>query len=120
MKKFMFAAVVAFWSSVMTLVVAALLAPSPQAEANAGDAQHFTLAEVAAHDSEDDCWMVIDGKVYDFTNYLPKHPAALDIMLEWCGKEASEAYKTKGYGRPHSPRADAMMPEYQVGTLRQE
>lgn len=124
MKKFMFAAVIAFWSSVFTLWGVAALAPA-QADDGAGDGKKkslpvITLEELAKHDTAEDCWMAIDGKVYDFTDYIPKHPTPPTIMTQWCGKEASEAYKTKGYGREHSPAADAMMPEYQVGTLKEE
>lgn len=121
MKKIMFAAVVAFWSSVFTLWAVAGLAPSAVKadEEKQESLPTITLAEIAKHDSEDDCWMAIDGKVYDFTEYLPRHPAAPEEMNEWCGKEATEAYNTKGYGRAHSPRADAMMPKYLIGVLKQ-
>jgi len=29
--------------------------------------KRFTLAEVARHATEDDCWMAINGKVYDLS-----------------------------------------------------
>lgn len=34
----------------------------------------FTTVEVAKHATEDDCYMVIHGKVYDATSYMNKHP----------------------------------------------
>ena len=42
---------------------------------------YFTLEEVAKHDNEDDCWMVINGKVYDVTDYIDDHPGG-DVILD--------------------------------------
>ena len=82
-------------------------------------AQTFTRDEVAKHATKSDCWMIIDDQVYDFTNYLPQHPAAPDVMLKFCGKNATEAWKSKGgIGRPHSVRAASMLEKYRQGTLR--
>lgn len=116
MKKFMFAAVVAFWSSIFTLWSLAQMAP----EAVASDPpklRSITLKEIAEHNSITDCWMAIDGKVYDFTTYIPKHPTPAVVIDQWCGKEATQAYDTKGYGNSHSEAADAMLPSYLVGEL---
>ena len=30
--------------------------------------------EVAKHDNQDDCWVIIHGKAYDVTDFLPEHP----------------------------------------------
>ncbi|HWS73792.1 MAG TPA: cytochrome b5-like heme/steroid binding domain-containing protein [Quisquiliibacterium sp.] len=78
----------------------------------------FTLAEVARHADAKSCWMAIDGSVYDFTAYLPRHPAAPQAMLRHCGKEASEAFRTKDAGRPHSPYAAQLLKDYRIGALR--
>lgn len=43
--------------------------------------------------------LAINGQVYDLSAYLPEHPSKPDIILPWCGKEASEAYRTKTRGR---------------------
>lgn len=83
-------------------------------------ARRITPAELARHSRSDDCWLAIDGAVYDLSAYGPLHPAEPEVLNAWCGREASEAYRTKGYadgGRPHSARADAMLPRYRIGTL---
>lgn len=120
----MFFCVSAFWGSVVSIWAFAVLADgaaSAVAPAEGGNGDRVVTAdELARHASADDCWMAIDGVVYDFTAYLPQHPTPPVVMTVWCGKEASEAYHTKGYGRPHSPAADAMLPAYRVGVLAKD
>jgi hypothetical protein len=121
----MWTAFVAFWTAVATLLIVATLAPEPttppRPPAPAEDALPvFTLDELAQHATEDDCWMAIRGTVYDFTEYIPQHPTAPDIMTDWCGKEATEAYETKTYGVPHSELADQLLENYEVGLLAVE
>ena len=41
--------------------------------------------EVETHNKKDDCWMVIHGKVYDVTKFLPEHPGGEEVMLETRG-----------------------------------
>jgi len=89
-------------------------AEAPPSQATIG----FTLAEVSAHARVDDCWMAIDGEVYDITAYLDRHPTEPEVLLPWCGREATEAYRTKMRGRPHSSRADGLLAQYRIGTLR--
>ncbi|KAF5200624.1 Cytochrome b5, partial [Thalictrum thalictroides] len=42
----------------------------------------FTLAEVSKHNNSKDCWLVINGKVYDVTGFLGDHPGGGEILLE--------------------------------------
>ena len=84
----------------------------------AADERSYAMAEVAKHDRTQDCWMVLAGSVYDFSSYLPQHPSDPKIVTPWCGKEATEAYRTKTKGRPHSPYADQLLPKYRIGKLQ--
>lgn len=113
MKKTAFAAFVAFWSSAGTLVIAALMSPSMAEEGGAT----YQLEQVAEHNQYDDCWMVIEGQVYDLTDYLPMHPAPPAVTTPWCGREATEGMRTKGYGRDHSEAAWNMLEPYRIGQL---
>ncbi|KAK8017785.1 hypothetical protein PG993_014111 [Apiospora rasikravindrae] len=49
-------------------------------------------AVVARHASPDDCWMVVNGRVYDLTKFAPEHPGGADIIYTWAGKDASAIY----------------------------
>lgn len=120
MNKLTWTAFVAFWASTLTIIALGALAPEHAAEADTQAPRTVTLAELAEHDQPGDCWMAIRGNVYDFSEYIPKHPTPPIVVTQWCGKEATEAYETKGYGRPHSPGADAMMVEYLIGPLAAE
>lgn len=124
MKKVVFATFVAFWSSVATIATLNAMGPgeapgaTPQDNASTtAEATGYTLEQVAEHTTLDDCWMAINGAVYDFTAYVPNHPTPAFVLEQWCGKEATEGMRTKGYGRDHSPAAWAMMEAYRVGAL---
>ncbi|KAI1325499.1 FMN-dependent dehydrogenase-domain-containing protein [Xylariaceae sp. FL0255] len=48
--------------------------------------------EIAKHDSKDSCWVVIHGKAYDVTEFLPEHPGGMKIILKYAGKDATEEF----------------------------
>ncbi|KAL2823629.1 FMN-dependent dehydrogenase-domain-containing protein [Aspergillus cavernicola] len=48
--------------------------------------------EIAQHNSEQSCWVIIHGKVYDVTEFLPHHPGGAAVVLEYGGKDATEEY----------------------------
>jgi cytochrome b involved in lipid metabolism len=73
----------------------------------------YSLADIAAHNSGDNCWMALDGKVFDVSKYTPKHPGG-EAILQGCGKDATEMFK----GVPHSDKATAMLGSFYIGDLR--
>lgn len=119
-----YTALVAFVASLLTLLAVDWLgpdgAPPPEVEvaAEAASAERvITAEELARHDQAGDCWMAIHGQVYDFTGYLPHHPAPEHILPPYCGTDASVGWDTKAAGRPHSPRAHDLLPAYWIGVL---
>ncbi|KAJ6185144.1 hypothetical protein N7519_006445 [Penicillium mononematosum] len=52
----------------------------------------FTLSEVSTHNTEDSCWVILYGKVYDVTGILDSHPGGTDALLRWAGRDATEEF----------------------------
>ncbi|KAJ5894351.1 FMN-dependent dehydrogenase-domain-containing protein [Penicillium taxi] len=52
----------------------------------------FKLAEVAQHNKQDSCWVILHGKVYDVTNILASHPGGAQVMLRRGGKDTTEDF----------------------------
>ena len=53
----------------------------------------LTMAEVEQHNSEEDCWVVINGKVYDLTDFAEEHPASPESIIELAGQDGTEAFE---------------------------
>ncbi|OCK81740.1 hypothetical protein K432DRAFT_433938 [Lepidopterella palustris CBS 459.81] len=53
-----------------------------------------TAEEVQKHSSASDCWLVIDGHVWDFTEFAPEHPGGAGIIHHYAGKDATTAYNS--------------------------
>ena len=114
---------VIFWLAIAGFWLADYHRPSVQIVEIAPAAElglrNYSLLEVAQHKLEKDCWMAIEGQVYDLTSYLPGHPSDPAIVLTWCGREATQAWQTKTAGRPHSSRANKLLQQYLIGKLRE-
>lgn len=70
----------------------------------------LTGASVAEHNSKDSCWVIVHGKAYDVTEFLPgkwfsplcahrtkltliEHPGGQKIILKYAGKDATEEFE---------------------------
>ena len=52
----------------------------------------ITREEVALHSSKEDCWCIIEGKVYNLKAYLEFHPGGEKILRSVYGKDATELF----------------------------
>ena len=48
--------------------------------------------ELESNNSGKSLWSVVNGKVYDFTSFYEGHPGGEEIMLEYAGKDATNAF----------------------------
>mmetsp|Transcript_20183 Transcript_20183/g.29754 ORF Transcript_20183/g.29754 Transcript_20183/m.29754 type:complete len:133 (+) Transcript_20183:178-576(+) len=80
----------------------------------------ITMEEVAKHNKQDDCWLVIGNdktggpKVYDVTTYLDDHPGGAEVLLDVGGQDADEFFEDIG----HSKDARDELAKHQVGMLK--
>jgi len=77
----------------------------------------ITAAEVAQHNSPSDCWMIINGKVYDVTSYVPRHPGGAAEIQQGCGTDATQLFATQGGEGSHSQNAEAILDTFLLGSL---
>lgn len=91
---------------------------SPSVQAATDTKKEIAFDEVVKHANQNDCWMVIDGKVYDITQFIPRHPGGR-VIIEGCGRDATELFNTHGIpgGQMHSALAKRILASYQIGVL---
>ena len=52
-----------------------------------------TPTALAQHASSADCWMAINGTVYDVTRFVSSHPGG-SAILKGCGKDATQMFNS--------------------------
>ena len=52
--------------------------------------KQFTREEIEKHRSADDCWIVVNGKVYDATSVLSWHPGGSASIMAHAGRVHAE------------------------------
>merc|ERR1712127_1161368 len=71
----------------------AVSAAAPGAAAAAtGGVAGYSAEEVAKHSTKSDCWVILDGKVLNVTNFLSEHPGGELAILTFAGKDATEEF----------------------------
>ncbi|KAL2801076.1 FMN-dependent dehydrogenase-domain-containing protein [Aspergillus keveii] len=48
--------------------------------------------EILKHNRSDDCWIVVENKVWDVTDFAQTHPGGSAVILKCAGKDATEEY----------------------------
>ena len=80
-------------------------------------AKIFTRAQLAKHNTKEDCWVSLDDKkVYDLTNYVKHHPGGVTPIVKFAGKDITAIMKDDD-SHEHSEHAYEMMEEFLVGYL---
>jgi len=74
----------------------------------------YTMTEVERHNTiEDGLWIAVEGKVYDVTKFVDKHPGGELPILGLSGKDATDPML--GFHPPYV--LDRMLPPYQIGEV---
>lgn len=91
-------------------------AGTPDATSSASSSFHsLTMEDVAKHATADDCYTIVDGKVYDLTGFSTKHVGGEKPIVAVCGKDGTDAFKAK-HGM--NLKAVQTLAEMRIGTLQ--
>lgn len=86
--------------------------PIPAVTANTTS---VTTSVLAKHSSPSDCWSAVNGKVYDLTDWINKHPGGAGFIKTMCGIDASAAFAGQ-HGNQGKP--NQMLDSYLLGALK--
>lgn len=67
-------------------------APAKKEEPAKPEVKEFTRDDVAKHNTEADCWVIIGERVLDVTKFLGRHPGGKKAILIYAGKDATEQF----------------------------
>ncbi|KRX04196.1 Cytochrome b5-like heme/steroid binding domain [Pseudocohnilembus persalinus] len=73
----------------------------------------YTWLEIAEHVTEESCWIVQEGKVFDVTEYLETHPGTKFPLLKYAGEECYEQFVRCN----HSEEARKLRDTFQIGVV---
>ncbi len=79
----------------------------------------FTLSDVERHNTATDCWMAINGKVYDVTEFIGTHPGG-PAIIGGCGKDATTLFTQRPTNEmgPHPEQAIALLATFYIGDFK--
>ncbi len=76
----------------------------------------LTTALVAQHNLRTNCWMIINGSVYNLTDFVSpinEHEGGLNAIVSRCGTDGTVAFDNIG----HSPQAIALLDTFFLGDV---
>jgi len=86
-------------------------APAAEEKSAMGE---YTLEEVAKHNTEADCWVVVGEQVLDVTNFMADHPGGKMAIMTFAGKDATEMFEMVH----EDDVIEKFAPECVIGTLK--
>ncbi|KAL4887579.1 hypothetical protein BJY04DRAFT_212609 [Aspergillus karnatakaensis] len=95
--------------------------PSPQIQAEESQRQasspekQFTREEIEKHGTEDDCWIVINGNVYDATSVISWHPGGKAPIMAHAARVHEDT--TSEFDSIHDDFAQSKLQECIIGTV---
>lgn len=90
--------------------------PTPTEEpASEPEVVGYTLAEVAQKNSAAECWVAIDGNVYDLTQWIRSHPGGQGAITQLCGTDGTAQFLGMHGGQS---RPSSTLDGYLIGPLR--
>ena len=75
----------------------------------------YTLSEVAQRNTASDCWVAIDGGVFDLTMWISRHPGGAVAITQLCGTDGTQQFLGMHGGQS---RPSSTLDGYYIGPLR--
>ena len=69
--------------------------------------------QVAKHNHQDDCWIILDNRAYDITAFVDAHPGGVGPVVNMAGKDATDVFANYHAARVYKN----MLPKYLVGEV---
>lgn len=66
---------------------------TPQDSGTSSTTRTIGWEELESHNTLDSCWIAIENKVYDVTEWIPKHPGGRSAILQVGGREVTDLVK---------------------------
>lgn len=82
--------------------------------AETGTDGSYTMAQVQEHNSSSSCWTVINGDVYDVTDWIGQHPGGPARIEGLCGTDGTNQFEGQHRGNSGPEQELASM---KIGTL---
>ncbi|KAN0048042.1 hypothetical protein ACTA71_002433 [Dictyostelium dimigraforme] len=76
--------------------------------------KQYSWSELAKHNTEHDCWVAVDGKVYDITKWVPLHPGGKEVLLLAAGRDVTNLFESY---HPMSDKPTSILKNYEIGYI---
>jgi cytochrome b involved in lipid metabolism len=85
--------------------------PSPNPEPEMTTQTGYTMAKVKENNSANSCWSVINGNVYNLTQWINSHPGGPSVIRGLCGVDGTASFngKHRGQGSPTATLASYLL-----------
>ena len=96
-------------TKITAMIATTTATPTPSATTSG-----YTMAQVAANNSAKSCWAVIEGSVYNLTNWINSHPGGSGAIISLCGTEATSSFNAQ---HANQSRPSSRLSGYLLGPL---
>ena len=85
--------------------------PSPTPEPEMTTQTGYTMAKVKENNSAASCWSVINGNIYNLTQWINSHPGGPSVIRGLCGVDGTASFngRHRGQGNPTATLASYLL-----------
>ncbi len=76
----------------------------------------YTVEQVAKHNTQEDCWVILNGMVLNLTGFEKDHPGKI-AFVKYAGTDVTEIMTKIHKGQGHSAEAYEWAKKFQIGIV---